>query len=383
MKKIILYALFSLTFTKVSAQNLHAFLFCKTNDQSIKAGIRINYYNFDELTSQVSIALGYRLVPHHVVGHHFNQANVENTIKNSVIGPRDIVLVYISSHGAKRVDDPDKFPHIDVPEVYISSFGIYKELAKKNPKTLIAIVEACSGYEKIEDAQIRFLYKQSAEDVKIPFNSATQQIRTANIIQLFHRGCRFIVSAGQPGMDTWASSKGSLFSNNFLRSFNEITSISPQTPTWERILDKSHYYTYDETRLTSLKHYPVWSVPKYPALVSQSIDQDSIDVFNEVPEIIENITLVRSGEPHRKHWLSKKRYYDFTISVRDTAGVEKVTYFLHHTFARPIVTVNNKDTHFSFKMINVWGDFPIKAVIQYADGTVETNYAEVDVPGEF
>lgn len=378
MKKYFFAIMLFIIYNQSYGQSVQAFLFCNTNDPEIRDGARVNFHNFSELTEQIADALGYPLVRHHIIGSEFKNNVVEQMIRTAQISTRDIVIVYISTHGAKTEKDKDLFPIISVPNAYMSSFGIYSELAKKNPKTLITIVEACSGYKKLNDKQIVFLYKQSmtaAYPAPDPSVAATAATRRNNIGRLFSNGCRFIVCAGQPGFDTYATSQGSIFSNNFLFAFNEAMAIDPdKTLGWEDILKKSHQYTFDETRFMDLKHYPVWSNPKCSRPVSQSIEEDSTDVSNTEPVIEELLTIIPTG-PKRKSIFSGKRFYDISLQIKNPADVDSITYFLHHTFKDSIVTVKNK-----YKLINVWGEFPIKAVLHRSDGSHVQTYAEIRFP---
>ena len=378
MKHVYVLVIFLLCFTASFCQNLHVFLFCNTNDKKIGESAKKNLFHFNELAERVSKSIGYNLVPYYLFGERFNKLLIENTIRDASFKPGDIAFIYLSTHGANRKEDHVNFPVIQVSDVFMSSFGIYKEIAKKNPKALISIVEACNGYKVIDDAQIRFLYRQSI-DYAAAANVPPSEVKIKNIKALFTNGCRFIVCAGKPGQDTWATSIGSIFSNNFLRAFDEGISDLKNAPSWATILKASHTYTYDETLGTPLPHYPIWSKPKCISMISQSIDDDSTEVFVEEP-IIDNKLVITSSGPKRKHFFGSKTYYDFTLSLKENNDVDSVTYFLHHTFKDSIVTVYNKPTQFRYKLINVFGDFPIKAIIHYSNGRKSEDFDEIRLP---
>ncbi len=323
---------------------------------------------------KIANALNMDYSEHLLTSNNFTISNVENTIANSQVGPDDIVLLYFSTHGAKSPRDSTIFPQLDIPTVLISSYKEHKKLADKHPKSILTIVEACSGYLDITP-QEAFVFQQGPSSIP---ERALPAGEINNIKQLFTSSCYQIITAGEPGKNTWATNQGSMFTNCFLRALNEYFDMPAdkmQNVTWDNVFGQAKQYTYDMTSTTSITYYPVWQVDNcavhdsgLSSLTSQSVDTSAV------------IKRAATLSIETKKTFRLKNKYDVYLHVNyksdNDVKIDSVTYFLDRTMINPIVTVSNSGDNF-FLSLAVWGSYPIKAKVYFNDNK------QVDLYGNF
>jgi hypothetical protein len=367
--KILFLILLAMNFHSIiAAQNLHAFLFCKTSDRKIGFSVRINYINMREQSQQIASALGLKYIEHPLTGSNFNVQNVNTLLSQTQITSDDIVILYFSTHGAKSRWDTNIFPQIDIPDSLIAAYKKHLGLLEKKPKMILTAIEACSGYQKITP-QEAFVYEQRLSD-DIPDTLSSLQV--ANIKKLFSSSCGIIVTAGQPGKNTWATANGSMFTNCFLRALTEQINMPLAQSSkvgWENLLKQAKEYTYNMTKTTSIRYYPVWEKKDCNGLVNQSyIDSSKAETY-----AVLNLKCSKST--------SGKNPYLVNLSVRNLSPERKITkvvYFLHNTFRYPEVMVKNTEANFQYSF-TVWGEFLIKAKVFFEDGLIVDAYENIDL----
>ncbi|MCG7855482.1 caspase family protein [Flavihumibacter sediminis] len=355
MRKLIIYLIFSTLIIQAQSQKIHSFLFCKTSDKKIGDPVKINYFNMQEQIQNLTEALGYQNISHIGTGRGFNARKVETEIQNADISDKDIVILYFSTHGGMSKRD-SLFPQLDIPNQLVSAYNKHKFLLTKNPSLIITIIEACSGFQNITP-QEAFVYGQFAD-----FSPAEDYVpvETQNIQKLFSYKGSIIITAGNPGMDTWATANGSMFTNCFLRAINEyirMPSNEKENVTWENVLERTKQYTWNMTSTTSSAYYPVWEI----------MDETNTSPVTEYG-IKFNVKTKRTKRLRNK--------YDLNLTVVSTDNkykIEKVVYYLHNTFIPPIVEVSDKEDDFHLYRA-VWGTFPIKATVYLTNGKVVDLY---------
>jgi Caspase domain len=318
---------------------------------------------------KIAQALNMDYSEHVLTSANFTISKVEDAIANTSVGPDDIVLLYFSTHGAKSPRDSTIFPQLDIPAVLISSYKEHKKLAGKHPKSLLTVVEACSGYLDITP-QEAFVFQQG------PGSNQEQPLTPGeinNIKQLFSNACELIITAGEPGKNTWATNEGSMFTNCFLRALNEYIDMpadKTQNVTWDNVLAQAKQYTYDMTSTTSITYYPVW-------------EKDNCGGNNGlVPQLDTSAVVERAAtlSIETKKTLRLRNKYDVFLHVNykpvGDLKIDSVTYFLDKTMTNPIVTVSNSEDNF-FLSLAVWGSYPIKAKVYFNDNK------QVDLYGNF
>lgn len=349
------------------SQTLHAFLFCKTSDPKIGMSVKINQGNIQEVSQIIANAIDYKYVEHSLSGLNFNVENVRKTIEEVKINSEDIIILYFSTHGAKSKWDSNIFPQIDVPDSLLSAYKIHKNLLGKKPKSVFTMIEACSGFQRITP-QEAFIYQTIQEDDKVE-----KQIiyRKENIRKLFLSSCSTIITAGQPGLNTWATTEGSMFTNCFRRTFDEYSDMTDiNKVTFDNLLKQCKEYTYDMTRTTRLKYYPVWE--------RGNCDGGIVAQLSDTIVPIKNIALdISCAKKNRS-----RNPYDINLELsgpkEEMALIKKVVYFLDVEMPKPIVTSTKREDNFYYGYFSVRGEFPIKAKVYYTDGTVIELYDSIN-----
>jgi hypothetical protein len=369
MKKLtlILFGILAIQSYKANAQKFHAFLFCKTADPKIAQSVIINYAKMQVETQKLARALNMEYVGHSIIGADFTSQHVKDTVANATIATKDIVFIYFSTHGAKSRYDTTIFPQLDIPSELVSAYGIHQQMSDKHPAMLVTMIEACSGYLNITP-QEAFVLEQSGTP---PPNQGLTAIQTRNIGKLFSGPCRLIVTAGQPGKITWATSEGSMFTNSFLRALDQYIDMpagAADKVSWSNVLGQAKSYTDEITRNTPVPYFPVWET------------DDCGNGPQLKPQIDSTLGAVRDvvfkTEVQFAWWRIHNRHdVILTVKYRPMNGlkIDSVTYFLDKTFKQPVVTVKTTNNNFYYKL-GVWGTFPIKAKVYFNDGRVMDLY---------
>ncbi len=355
------------------SQKFHAFLFCKTSDRSIGTSVKINYANMQEALQIIADGLNYEYAEHSLTSLNFNIKNVNAVTDSTNIQPNDIVFMYFSTHGAKSKWDSNIFPQVDIPDTLLAVYKLYKKvLTEKNPKSIVTLIEACSGFLDITPQQA-FIYQTAGDTNSVKLNTPLQK---QNIQKLFSSDCNIIMTAGQPGKNTWATWQGSMFTNCFLRTLKEyIETPNLSMVTWDNLLQQCKQYTYDMTSSTRIKYYPVWEKSNCSEKIAldsnlSSILIDTTSISNKISFSIKCSKAQRGRNPY---------FVQLKIegSPNEINSITKVEYYLDATMPKPIVPIVNKSKNFEYGF-SVWGEFPIKAKVFYSDGKVIDLYGEID-----
>jgi hypothetical protein len=255
MKKFILLFSIVCLSTNCFSQVFHAFLFCKTNDPNIHQSVTINYGNVQNELQKIASALQLTYVEHSATGRNFTAPTVKKIIENTDVGENDIVFMYFSTHGAMTRYDSNIFPQLDIPTEMVSAYTQHLSMRKKNPKLVITAIEACSGYLNITP-QEAFVYQGIDNKIPVP---GLSDLEIRNIKKLFSSNCDLVITAGNPGKNTWATSSGSMFTNCLLRSMHEqFDTENELMVSWDRLLNQAKIYTSAMTANTPIQYYPVW-----------------------------------------------------------------------------------------------------------------------------
>jgi hypothetical protein len=362
MTKIVFLAItLLLTSCSFAQHNVHAFLFCKTLDRKIGKSVQVNFFNVSEKLLTIANALKYGYKDHYLINNDYNIKKVDSVISNTPIDNDDLVFLYFSTHGGIARTDTSLFPRLDVPDSIIASFKEHMALLMKNPKFLITIIEACSGYIETTP-QEDFVFRQGIGNEPV---ISTSPDAVANIEELFSVPCKIIITAGQPGKDTWGTRNGSMFTNSFLQALTYYINLPANKRDlvyWDNILEQAKQNTIQMTSTTKGPYYPVWqtSCNNPFGIIPQTIVDTS---EGRIPAITFTITT-------RRIWWRFRRPYDAILHVTSDTNVYKidsVTYYLDRSFNDSIVTVPNTGNDFYYKL-ELWGTFPVKARVYLSDG---------------
>jgi hypothetical protein len=382
--KVVLVIVFGLFIifcdNNADAQVIHAFVFCKTGDSDIGKSCDMNFDKALRFCNDVADGMNLPCVEHKVRSYNFYYKKIDSILRNTVIGPQDIVIVYLNTHGTKTKWDKNIFPLIDIPSSLIESYSIYNYLIKKHPKSLMTIVESCSGYSKLspQNAFIR-MQGQSTDTTKKDSSAISKQI--ANIRKLFGRPQYLMICAGQPGKSTWATDMGSTFTNCLMEAFGRTINLASTSPnvSWNFFLNQAKEMTYSRTLVTNLQYYPVWEIQDLAGNGNRT-------VVNARPELTTKLLLKVEQAPRYEsiRHFSNDKYYYVSLKVSNTLGVRKVIYYLGRTMKDSVVilpgTTENLFKQFSYRMPAIHNQFQIRASLLLNDGSLNDIYAEIKFP---
>lgn len=384
MKFIVTLSLSFYSSIFVYGQNIHCLLFCKTNDKDIGTSVRINIANMEELVESISVGLGLKLQITRLTGNNFKVVEMNKVLDKLRVARRDIVIVYISSHGAKSPLDRNIFPQIDVPDEYVATYKIHKKIAKLHPKNLITIVEACSGFADITPQNLELIMQSGKKQVRL---GSSEKIHATNIRHLFASQCSYIISAGQPGLNTWATDRGSIFTNSLVRAFDDLINMPENSPslTFDNLWESTRQKTFAQTQQTSLVYFPVWEISN--CLSTRKTDSTRPILVTPPPK-----NIINNEKPKTSNLkfdldiakrLSKKTSWgpsskSFIVEFRISGGkpIKRVIYFLTKDFKSPVIELTNTTEHFKYRLL-IYREFTVKAQVFYEDGKSEEIYKRI------
>lgn len=371
MKKNLFFILLICISNAGYSQKLHAFLFCKTNDPKIGTGVKVNFANMKETSQLIATALNYTYVEHSVTGVYFNESNIQSALDNVKFDSQDIVIMYFSTHGAKSPYDSNIFPQLSIPNEtgkLVSGYKMHQALLIQKPKFLLTIIEACSGFLKIPPQQ-SFLF-ETQQGIATQEKLTINQINKIKKLFITQKECDIIISAGQPGKNTYATDFGSMFTICFLNAFGSYINSGQTTKNdWDILLEQAKQYTYDMTSKYPIQYYPVWEKRFCTNETTRDVDDRSIKGKELTFNISCNKTQIKSN---------KQRYdVKLTIDGDDNHSlIEKTVYYLDRTMEQPTIEKADASNNYLCE-INVWKEYPIKAKVYLKDGRIVDIYNKI------
>jgi hypothetical protein len=198
---------------------LHAIFFVDTKVKDIGAYCRKDLLFVNEKLKNMASILNYE---YHVIidtADNFNVKNFESLDNQINTSDSDIIVVYISSHGAKHGDNMDPFPEIVFGKDKKSSVGaMHKKLKQLKHKSLLTIVDACNNYrDLLYDISVGFGVIVKGKEISA--NSCLFH----NYRKLFDKPFDCIVAASRPGYYSLTGPLGSIFTNVFFEQLDKMT----------------------------------------------------------------------------------------------------------------------------------------------------------------
>ena len=365
---LLVFLIFS--FCRSFGQKMHAFLFCNTSDKDIGLSASINYMAMRDQFKLLASALNLGYQEYGISGIDFHMSSITNTLAKAQIGSNDVIILYINTHGSKSANDISKFPNLHIPDSVVSVYLKHQDLLKKQPKTILTIIEACSGYLPLSSQQA-FVLQHSVTDTRIS-KLTTRQVE--NIKHLFSVPVKLIITAGEAGKNTYATSQGSIFTMALLKTMTEHIDYQSHLRsriTWDHVLEQTKTYTRNRTNELPIKYEPVWETREPNGLIEQGFMHDN-------PFVPRNIEFILKT---RKRSIIYRNRYAIELTIKNDSGfaIDSVVYFLHETMPRPIVK-NTDAMHNYMHTFTVWGSFPVKAKVYFRDGTNYEIYKDMEFP---
>lgn len=359
MRRFLALTFMTFIFSLSYGQKLHSFLFCNTFDPTIGTSARFNYVEMHDQFQLLAGALMMEYKEYSCTGSFFEISRISSELNKASITENDIVVLYINTHGFIKETDNVKFPNLTIPDSIVSAYVKHELMLKKKPKLLLTIIEACSGFLNLSSQQA-FVFEQNISSVAPkPLN----QRQINNVRTLFANPFKVIITAGEAGKNTYATSLGSIFTKCFLIALNECINLPAYRVSaelnWDKVLTQTKIYTENRTRGMPISYSPVWETRELIGFVEQG-------VFNSVPAEERDVDFVVKT---RKRLFFQRNDYvvEMTIHNRSKLAIDSVVYYLHETMPKPVVKTTNAARNF-IHTITVWGRFPLKAKVYFNDG---------------
>lgn len=359
MKKQFLYLLFHASIILLPplsgfTQKIHGFIFCKTNPQSqnpdylstFDKGMLKNYHKMDSFCLTLSKAMKMPYIRHGLIGKDFNLDKIEKTLSAiKDISSEDLVILYFSTHGFISPRGDNIFPIVDIRDGnFVSTYTIYSKLIAHKPKFVLTLIDACSNYAELSP-QDSFLVHSDWKPVldKLSGTNNVRSVLNTNYLLLF-RDCGQIIScAGQPGVTTYATSQGSIFTSAFLRVFNQTVNQKIGWLSWGRIFQQTKAIVLKESSMPGMSpHYPEWEISSCSAF----IDSNKI-YFNPAIDTLGSSRSFKGtgiSTTTSKDKIVKGKYqYVVYVTAESDEPIDSVTYFLPNDRPDSVVTLRAGD----------------------------------------
>lgn len=242
----------------VFAQTLHAVVFADTEDSNIGESVAKDFYSMSIEMNTIASATRMPIEEHFYYGEDFRNQKFVQILESINIGAEDIVLVYVSSHGARPVQDACAYPQISFPPYkdadHYSLCQIDKVLAGKKPKFYLIMGDLCNSYKNDLNAK------------ELPKGNTVVKGSTEAVYQALFSQVRgsVIVTSSQAGETSIALDKGGAFTLCFLHSLQAM--LASGKANWNELLGNSKYCTQEV-----VKRNPVFEVRVQAAGNSQPV----------------------------------------------------------------------------------------------------------------
>ncbi|MDB6081540.1 MAG: hypothetical protein JWO53_812 [Chlamydiia bacterium] len=230
MKTAAILAILCLMSCKLPAKELHVLLSADTISNVKKASKR-DLENLQKELLFISSATGMPLRTTLLKGSMLSIASIQAWLKNEVINPDDVVLIYYTGHGFRTKKSPSIWPYIYLPATKeaIDINDLVRALTTKPAALYITIADCCNNLIKPK-IQARFTYPHS-------FAPSSQAHLTTGYRKLFLESRGIIIASGsKPKKRSWATAKGGIFTNAFLLSLKN--EAAEHNPDWKRLFKK-------------------------------------------------------------------------------------------------------------------------------------------------
>jgi hypothetical protein len=264
MKYLLFLLPLALSFT-ARPQKVIYIVFSNTRDGEIKEGCVMDEFHFNDYAERVSQALGYEPEPIDYSGDRFTTGHFDGLLQDIQSDPDDILLFYISCHGARGRREKIKYPQVVINGKYRSVFQLYQEMRKLPHRTLLFVIDACNVKRDISTEGYKVYKKSFSPD----FSNAISSVERENTRTIFvDHHFDLIVTSSQPDVSSISTPTGSVFTNCLLSSLNyyarnqnepcaDIRNIIARTKD-HTFAVSSTFYLGKSITSENQPHYPVW-----------------------------------------------------------------------------------------------------------------------------
>lgn len=234
MKKNLLLLLISAFALTTNAQTLHFISMFDTNDQKIGSGMKTERMLINNEMQTIAGYLeefGYDSQFSDYYGVNCGRSSLMQAINGLQVGSNDVVVFYYGGHGARAVNDSDRFPQMCLGERnqgnWVPSSLIKNMIAKKNPRLTIVLTGCCNYPDN--GVTIKSIIAQSGG------YTSMANINKEAFKELFLNSKGIVqLTSSRAGEYSWCNDKGSFFALALLETLNDVGKGSVP-PNWNSV----------------------------------------------------------------------------------------------------------------------------------------------------
>jgi hypothetical protein len=146
---VFLLALLICSSANAQKPQFHALIFSCTNDSNIGESCAVDNDNVIMELTTIASAIGYQFDLKNYVDNDCNPQKVNETIRNLIIGPNDIVFFYYTGHGGRYDTDDSDYPRMCLNQMNAANWipvdEVDQKLSQKNPLLRVVIADCCNS----------------------------------------------------------------------------------------------------------------------------------------------------------------------------------------------------------------------------------------------
>ncbi len=214
----------------VEAKQIHAFIAADTLS-NLKIPATIDIKTVRKMVESIADAMHIPAATYVIEKRKLNGHTLSETIQNASIASDDVVLFYYSGHGFRTYAMNNIWPNVYFTNTQeeIPVETLVGALLQKQASLYIVLADCCNNYIKEIIPQGRYLKRRS-----VPPKTRVR----ATLKNLFSQENKLILASGAvPGSLSWATEKGSIFTNALVKSLQ--SEAYEESPDWERVLQRT------------------------------------------------------------------------------------------------------------------------------------------------
>ncbi len=217
------------------AGTIHGVLIGDTADPAIGRAVERDLDAVAQFLSRAAASTSLQLSVARVDGVNLNPARVDQTLERIHVSPEDVLFLYLSGHGSSS-GELVRYPRFDCGGETIDFAELLGTAYGKNPRLLVAFVDACNGNEQPMIGEKRHEWKKPAlvaepDRLTGPQADASELETRFRVLFAEAEGV-FVASSSVPGQNSKVSGQGSVFTQRMLN----VIERSVHASSWEETL---------------------------------------------------------------------------------------------------------------------------------------------------
>jgi hypothetical protein len=199
-------------------QKVITITFADTDDEVIGDGCTIDDKNIHKYSSRLANALGYPIDEQlEYVSSKFNPSSFDQFVSKIKSTNNDILILYISSHGARPKDEKRPFPWVSFEEIYRSAYAKHTSLRHLPHRTLLTLIDACNVIRPISPKEVKLFGKTYNPQLTDPISGTERAVVKKIFVE---NNFDLIITSSQIGVTSLSTPSGSVFTNSFIAACN-------------------------------------------------------------------------------------------------------------------------------------------------------------------